>query len=96
MRASVVGTGGELRLCDKSGHTHASRDIPLFLKVERDGVRGSNGQLFTRCLPIYIDKNLRDMKAGEAWSDAKIRGEKREKMTLKLPCVLVHFNSFLC
>lgn len=80
----MLGRGGELRLCDKSGHTHASRDIPLFLKVERDGARGSNGWLFTRCLPTHIDKNSKDKKAGEAWSDAKIRGENRED-DLKAP-----------
>lgn len=43
----------------------------LVLKVERDGTQGSNGQLFTRCLPTNTDKW--DMKADDAWSREKQR-----------------------
>ena len=50
----------------------------LVLKVERDGARGSNGQLFTRCLPTNIDKKFTD---GNARGSVllKIRGRKRSR-----------------
>lgn len=55
--------GGGLRLCDKSGHTHASWDIPMKRPLgSKSGKRwgqGSNGHLFTGCLPTDIDKNSR-------------------------------------
>lgn len=72
-RASTVEReGGGLRQCDKSGHLHASRDIPikgpLCSKSGERGAQGSNSQLFTRCLPTNIDKNSSDKKASDAWS----------------------------
>lgn len=70
-RTTSLDTSMPVRTSPLRGH--------LVLKVERDGARRSNGQLFTRCLPTNIDKNLTDRKAG-AWScsDTEGRGKKRQ------------------
>lgn len=41
--------------------------VHFVLKVARDGAWGSNGELFTRCLPANMAKNSRDNKAGDDW-----------------------------
>lgn len=77
----VVGWGGCITSLDIS---MPARTSPLrghlVLKVERDGARGSNSQLFTRCLSTTIDKNFTGGEAG-AWScsENKIGGRKKKK-----------------
>lgn len=50
------------------------------LKVERDGARGSNGQLFTSFLLTNIDKNSRDKNVLEKKDVKENKGGKRGKV----------------
>jgi len=60
----MIHGGGAAKEYDKSGH--ASRDTPIKRPLgSKNGEgrdMGSNGQLFTRCASINMDK-----KAGDAW-----------------------------